>query len=65
MITWEERGSNDTLYGKGLSKDVANLPKDGKEAKNGSEFYVMDTPVAPVTSKIYMFDGENKIWLPQ
>lgn len=65
MITWENTGLNDTKYGKGLSKDVANLPTDGKMVKNGSEFYVMDTPTAPVTSKLYMFDGENSVWLPQ
>jgi hypothetical protein len=66
MITWSEKYKSGVYEGKCLSKDVPILPRSGELYKNGSEMYIMDTPDGTnATSKIYMFDGENKIWLPQ
>jgi len=65
MLTWNGKDLNGSFSGNCLSKDVINLPITGDEIKNGSSVYIIDTPVAPVTSKYYKFDGENKIWVPQ
>lgn len=66
MISWNERDLSGALVGNCLSKDIPNLPKAGSGIQNGASVFVIDTPDnVNAKSKLYKFDAENNVWLPQ